>query len=44
MTVKAFARLNAVDIVLWVLRITVVLVVVLGTIGTLIKGRYTAAQ
>ena len=37
-------RLNAVDIVLWALRITVVLVVVIGTIGTLIKGRYTAAQ
>lgn len=38
------ARLNAVDIVLWALRIGVVLVVVLGTIGTLIKGRYNAAQ
>jgi branched-chain amino acid transport system permease protein len=38
------ARLNAVDIVLWGLRIGVVLVVVLGTIGTLIKGRYNAAQ
>src|SRR5580698_7259116 len=38
------ARLNAVDVVLWALRIGVVLVVVLGTIGTLIKGRYNAAQ
>ena len=38
------ARLNAVDIVLWGLRIGVVLVVVVGTIGTLIKGRYNAAQ
>ena len=38
------ARFNAVDIVLWGLRIGVVLVVVVGTIGTLIKGRYNAAQ
>src|SRR5271165_6304604 len=38
------ARLNAVDIVLWALRIGVVLVVVVGTIATLIKGRYDAAQ
>src|ERR1700727_2504658 len=38
------ARLNAVDIVLWILRVAVVLVVVIGTIGTLIKGRYNAAQ
>ena len=40
----AMARVNAVDIVLWGLRIAVVLVVVIGTIGTLIKGRYNAAQ
>ena len=40
----AMARLNAVDVVLWALRIGVVLVVVVGTIGTLIKGRYNAAQ
>jgi branched-chain amino acid transport system permease protein len=38
------ARLNAVDIVLWALRIGVVFVVVVGTAGTLIKGRYDAAQ
>jgi branched-chain amino acid transport system permease protein len=37
-------RVGAVDFVLWGLRIAVVLVVVGGTIGTLIKGRYTAAQ
>jgi len=38
------ARVNAVDVVLWGLRIGVVAVVVCGTIGTLIKGRYNAAQ
>jgi branched-chain amino acid transport system permease protein len=38
------ARFNAVDIVLWGLRVGVVLVVVIGTIGTLIRDRYTAAQ
>jgi len=38
------ARFNAVDVVLWALRIGVVIVVVGGTIGTLIKGRYNAAQ
>jgi branched-chain amino acid transport system permease protein len=38
------ARLNAVDIALWAMRISVVLVVVGGTVGTLIKGRYNAAQ
>jgi branched-chain amino acid transport system permease protein len=38
------ARLNPVDIVLWALRIAVVLVVVVGTAGSLIKGRYNAAQ
>ncbi len=38
------ARFNAVDVVLWALRIGVVLVVVVGTAGTLIKGRYNAAQ
>src|SRR3984957_20056384 len=41
---RAMARLNAVDIVLWILRVAVVVVVVFGTIGTLIKGRYNAAQ
>ena len=38
------ARLNAVDVVLWALRVGVVLVVVVGTAATLIKGRYDAAQ
>ena len=38
------ARLNAVDVALWGLRIGVVAVVVAGTAGTLIKGRYNAAQ
>ena len=38
------ARFNAVDIVLWALRIGVVLVVVVGPIATLIANRYTAAQ
>jgi branched-chain amino acid transport system permease protein len=33
-----------VDAVLWLLRIALLAVVVLGTIGTLIKGTYTAAQ
>ncbi len=41
---SALARVNAVDIVLWALRIGVVLVVVVGTIGALIKDRYTGAQ
>jgi branched-chain amino acid transport system permease protein len=40
----ALARLNAVDVVLWGLRIGLVVVVVGGTIGSLIKDRYTAAQ
>jgi branched-chain amino acid transport system permease protein len=38
------ARFNAVDFVLWALRIGVVAVVVVGTIATLITNRYTAAQ
>jgi len=33
------ARFNAVDVVLWALRIGVVLVVVVGTVSTLIKNR-----
>jgi branched-chain amino acid transport system permease protein len=37
-------RLTFVDVVLWALRIGVVVVVVGGTIGTLMKGRYSAAQ
>jgi branched-chain amino acid transport system permease protein len=41
---KSLGRLNAVDIVLWLLRATVIAVVVAGTIGCFIKGRYTTAQ
>src|SRR5271157_668293 len=37
-------RLNAVDVVLWALRLLVIAVVVAGTIGTLVKDRYDAAQ
>ena len=37
-------RLNAVDIILWALRIFVVGIVVIGTIATLLHNRYTAAQ
>jgi len=40
----ALARVNPVDVVLWALRIGVVVVVVAGTIGTVIKDRYTADQ
>jgi branched-chain amino acid transport system permease protein len=40
----AVARLNAVDVVLWALRLLVVAVVVAGTIGTVVKDRYNAAQ
>src|SRR5260370_37261197 len=37
-------RFTFVDVVLWAMRIGVVIVVVGGTVGTLIKGRYAAAQ
>jgi hypothetical protein len=40
----AVPRLDAVGITLWGLRIAVVLVVVIGTVGSLIKARYTGAQ
>lgn len=40
----SLARFTFVDVVLWGLRIGVVIVVVGGTIGTLVKGRYGAAQ
>jgi branched-chain amino acid transport system permease protein len=40
----AASRLGAVGIALWGLRVGVVSVVVIGTIGSLIKARYTAAQ
>jgi branched-chain amino acid transport system permease protein len=38
------ARFNAVDLVLWILRVGVLAVVVVGTIATLVANRYTAAQ
>jgi branched-chain amino acid transport system permease protein len=41
---RAAPRLDAVGITLWGLRVAVVLVVVIGTIGSLIKARYTGAQ
>jgi branched-chain amino acid transport system permease protein len=41
---SSLARFTFVDVILWCLRIAVVAVVVGGTIGTLIKGRYAAAQ
>ena len=41
---KALSRLNAVDIVLFGLRIVVLAVVVAGTIGCIIQNRYTPAQ
>jgi len=41
---SSLPRFSFVDVILWALRIGVVIVVVGGTIGTLIKGRYGAAQ
>jgi len=41
---SSLSRFTFVDVILWGLRIGVVVVVVGGTIGTLIKGRYDAAQ
>src|SRR5208282_1356960 len=43
-SLKTLARFTFVDVILWALRILVITVVVGGTIGTLIKGRYAAAQ
>src|SRR3984885_11700774 len=40
----SLSRLTFVDVVLWGLRLGVVVIVVGGTVGTLIKGRYGAAQ
>lgn len=40
----SFHKFTYVDAVLWILRISVVAVVVLGTIGTLIKGTYSGTQ
>src|SRR5271157_3395158 len=41
---SSLARFTFVDVVLWALRIGVVLVVVGGSVSTLIKGRYGAIQ
>jgi branched-chain amino acid transport system permease protein len=41
---QSLARLTFVDVALWTLRLLVLVVVVGGTIGTLIKTRYGAAQ
>ena len=41
---KQIRRITFVDVILWSLRILVVVVVVGGTIGTLIKGSYTGEQ
>ncbi|HXW19645.1 MAG TPA: branched-chain amino acid ABC transporter permease, partial [Roseiarcus sp.] len=41
---SSLSRFTFVDVILWALRIGVVTVVVGGTIGTLIKGRYGADQ
>jgi len=41
---SSFSRFTFVDVVLWGLRIGVVAVIAGGTIGTLVKGRYGAAQ
>ena len=40
----AMMRLNFVTLTLWALRIVVLVVVIGGTIGTLLQGRYAAAQ
>ena len=40
----SLSRFTFVDVILWALRIGVVLVVVGGSVGTLIKGRYGAVQ
>jgi branched-chain amino acid transport system permease protein len=41
---SSLPRFTFVDVVLWALRIGVVIVVVGGSVGTLIKGRYGAVQ
>jgi branched-chain amino acid transport system permease protein len=41
---SSLSRFTFVDVVLWAMRIGVVIVVLGGTVGTLIKGRYGAAQ
>ena len=41
---SSLSRFTFVDVVLWALRIGVVMVVVGGSVGTLIKGQYGAVQ
>src|SRR6516164_3043056 len=41
---NSLSRFTFVDVVLWALRVGVVLVVIGGSVGTLIKGRYGAVQ
>src|SRR5215212_11752036 len=41
---KNLHKFTYVDAVLWLLRISVIAIVVLGTIGTLIKGTYSTSQ
>ena len=41
---RSLSRFTFVDVVLWALRIGVVLVVVGGSVGTLLKGRYGAVE
>jgi len=41
---SSLSRFTFVDVVLWALRIGVIVIVIGGTIGTLVKARYGAAQ
>jgi branched-chain amino acid transport system permease protein len=41
---RSLKRITFVDVVLWSLRVVIVAAVIGGTIGTLVKGRYNAAQ
>ena len=41
---RSLSRFTFVDVILWALRIGVLVVVVGGSVGTLIKGRYGAVQ
>src|SRR6516162_7968553 len=41
---SSLSRFTFVDVVLWALRISILVVVVGGSVGTLIKGRYGAVQ
>ncbi|HEX4764876.1 MAG TPA: branched-chain amino acid ABC transporter permease [Lichenihabitans sp.] len=41
---RRLARLTLADVVLWTLRVLLLALVVAGTVGTILKGRYGAAQ